>query len=120
MCEKSAWLEPLHLGFGRRTDAPVASQASQTTSIPTAYAATSAPISSYNTVFKAPDSPLTAANGIATLEEIEKRHILAALEHTKGNRTRAAELLQISIRTLRNKLNEYGYKTLGAAQPGQE
>ncbi len=120
MCDKSAWLEPSHLGFGRRTDAPVASQISQATSIPTVYAAPAASISSYNTVFKAPDSPLTAANGIATLEEIEKRHILAALEHTKGNRTRAAELLQISIRTLRNKLNEYGYKTLGAAQPGQE
>ena len=56
-------------------------------------------------------------NNIVTLEEIEKRHILAALDHTKGNRTRAAELLQISIRTLRNKLNEYGYKTLPGAQP---
>ena len=38
---------------------------------------------------------------------MEKLHILQAIEHTDGNRARAAELLQISIRTLRNKLNEY-------------
>ncbi len=44
------------------------------------------------------------------LAEIEKRHILAVLEHCKGNRTHAARLLGISIRTLRNKLNEYHYR----------
>jgi transcriptional regulator with PAS, ATPase and Fis domain len=42
-----------------------------------------------------------------TLSEIEKRHILAALEHCKNNRTHAAKLLEVSIRTLRNKLHEY-------------
>jgi DNA-binding NtrC family response regulator len=41
------------------------------------------------------------------LAEMEKRHILAALERCKGNRTHAAKLLDISIRTLRNKLHEY-------------
>ena len=41
------------------------------------------------------------------LAEMEKRHILAVLEHCKGNRTHAARLLDISIRTLRNKLHEY-------------
>jgi DNA-binding NtrC family response regulator len=41
------------------------------------------------------------------LAEMEKQHILAALEHCKGNRTHAARLLDISIRTLRNKLHEY-------------
>ena len=48
---------------------------------------------------------------IAPLSEVEKRHILAALEHSKGNRTHAAKMLAISIRTLRNKLNEYNCKT---------
>jgi DNA-binding NtrC family response regulator len=43
-----------------------------------------------------------------SLAEIEKRHILAMLESTGGNRTNAAKQLGISIRTLRNKLNEYG------------
>jgi DNA-binding NtrC family response regulator len=41
------------------------------------------------------------------LEELEKRHILRALEVCHGNRTHTAKLLRISIRTLRNKLVEY-------------
>ncbi len=47
------------------------------------------------------------ANGFPTLAELEKRHILAALQHCQGNRTHAAKLLDVSIRTLRNKLHEY-------------
>ena len=42
-----------------------------------------------------------------TLDAMEKRLILGTLENVNNNRTRAAELLGISIRTLRNKLNEY-------------
>jgi DNA-binding NtrC family response regulator len=38
---------------------------------------------------------------------MEKRMILKSLQKTSGNRTQAAELLGISVRTLRNKLNEY-------------
>jgi DNA-binding NtrC family response regulator len=41
------------------------------------------------------------------LAEIEKKHILRVLESCADNRTRAAEALGISIRTLRNKLQEY-------------
>jgi DNA-binding NtrC family response regulator len=44
---------------------------------------------------------------VMPLHELEKRAIFEALERTNGNRTQAAELLQISIRTLRNKLAEY-------------
>jgi DNA-binding NtrC family response regulator len=43
-----------------------------------------------------------------SLAEVEKRHIFAAMDKTDGNRTHAARLLGISVRTLRNKLNEYG------------
>lgn len=50
----------------------------------------------------------TADQPVLSLAELEKRAIFHALEHTKGNRTHAAKLLEISIRTLRNKLNEYG------------
>ncbi len=41
------------------------------------------------------------------LREIEKAAIFKALETSGGNRTKAAEILQVSIRTLRNKLAEY-------------
>jgi len=40
-------------------------------------------------------------------QEVEKTHILRVLEAMKGNRTQAAAVLEISIRTLRNKLNEF-------------
>jgi len=43
----------------------------------------------------------------APLKEIEKKVIFQALDETNGNRTHAAEILGISVRTLRNKLNEY-------------
>jgi two-component system response regulator FlrC len=42
-----------------------------------------------------------------SLRDIEQKVILGALEKTQGNRTHAAKILGISIRTLRNKLNEY-------------
>lgn len=46
----------------------------------------------------------------ASLREIEKNVILNTLDHTDGNRTHAAEILGISVRTLRNKMNEYRKK----------
>ncbi|RYZ84862.1 MAG: sigma-54-dependent Fis family transcriptional regulator, partial [Proteobacteria bacterium] len=39
--------------------------------------------------------------------EVEQKLILQTLQFTEQNRTRAAEILGISIRTLRNKINEY-------------
>jgi DNA-binding NtrC family response regulator len=44
---------------------------------------------------------------IVPLQEMEKRLILKSLKSTGGNRTQASELLGVSVRTLRNKLNEY-------------
>ena len=46
-------------------------------------------------------------NGPKTLADIEKIHILCTLEQLHNNKTRAAESLGISLRTLRNKLKEY-------------
>ncbi len=64
--------------------------------------------------------PVVAAGAgpqeVVPLAEVEKRQILAALEYTKGNRTHAARLLGISIRTLRNKLYAYGVRS-GAGNP---
>jgi DNA-binding NtrC family response regulator len=58
---------------------------------------------------QAPARPLAnhASKEPVALADIEKEHILHVLEVCVGNRTRAAEALGISIRTLRNKLNEY-------------
>jgi DNA-binding NtrC family response regulator len=53
-----------------------------------------------------PNGPY-AGRTVKPLHEIERQHILWALEQTGGNRTKAATLLEISIRTLRNKLHEY-------------
>ncbi|WP_088561782.1 sigma-54 interaction domain-containing protein [Arboricoccus pini] len=42
-----------------------------------------------------------------TIADMERELITQTLDHTSGNRTRAAEFLGISIRTLRNKLRQY-------------
>ncbi len=44
---------------------------------------------------------------VIPLHEMERIMIMKGLQVTAGNRTQAAELLGISVRTLRNKLNEY-------------
>ena len=41
------------------------------------------------------------------LAEIEKRHILRVVEHSSGNKTRAARILGIDTKTLYNKLKTY-------------
>ncbi|MDX8412853.1 MAG: sigma-54 dependent transcriptional regulator [Mariprofundales bacterium] len=46
-----------------------------------------------------------------SIRDMERVLIEQTLEHVRGNRTEAAKLLGISIRTLRNKLNEYGTGT---------
>jgi transcriptional regulator with PAS, ATPase and Fis domain len=43
-----------------------------------------------------------------SLREAEKRLLEATLRATAGNRTRAAELLGVSLRTIRNKIRDYG------------
>ena len=50
-----------------------------------------------------------------TVEEAERRLILRTLEATHNNKTRAAEILGISLKTLHNKLKEYG-TTAAAAE----
>jgi two-component system response regulator FlrC len=61
--------------------------------------------------------PLTA-DAPATLRDMEKNLIFSTLKQVKGNKTKASEILGISVRTMRNKLNEYkleqGTLTLGA------
>ncbi|MEA1831894.1 sigma-54 dependent transcriptional regulator [Methylobacterium durans] len=53
-----------------------------------------------------------------TVAQVECDLILDTLDHCLGNRTHAAKILGISIRTLRNKLNEYVESGLEVAEPG--
>jgi DNA-binding NtrC family response regulator len=53
-----------------------------------------------------------------TVAEVERDLILETLKHCLGNRTHAANILGISIRTLRNKLNEYTHDGMPVPPPG--
>jgi DNA-binding NtrC family response regulator len=81
-------------------------------------AANAAAAASVGVPVNAPPPPPAAAPGEeadgikfqigTTVEEAEKGLILRTLEHTRNNKTRAAEILGISLKTLHNKLKEYG------------
>ncbi len=88
LCGESGVIEPEHLGLTTISPVPAA------LAKPATETQTSA-------------APASAEGSVSTLADLEKRHILAMLDHCKGNRTQAAKLLDISIRTLRNKLHEY-------------
>jgi DNA-binding NtrC family response regulator len=55
-----------------------------------------------------------------TVGEAEKMLILKTLESTSNNKTRAAEILGISLKTLHNKLKEYGSAAADAAAEKEE
>ena len=55
---------------------------------------------------KEDESPLLLHVG-ASMAETERHLILRTLEHTRQNKTRAAVLLGISLKTLHNKLKKY-------------
>jgi len=59
----------------------------------------------------ATDIPPNGINLEKRIEEIESKYIRAALEKTGGNITHAAELLQMSFRSLRYKIKKLGLKT---------
>ena len=56
------------------------------------------------------DPALTSEDVIATLEEIEKKHIQQALTRLSGNITQTAKVLGISLSTLKRKIRDYGLK----------
>jgi len=53
-----------------------------------------------------------------TVADVERELILETLDHCLGNRTHASNILGISIRTLRNKLNQYTDEGLDVTAPG--
>jgi DNA-binding NtrC family response regulator len=59
--------------------------------------------------------PVISLQPGTTVEEAEERLILMTLKHTRDNKTRAAEILGISLKTLHNKLNRLRGKVPGKA-----
>ena len=94
LCGENGVLDPAHLGLltGEAQNPPAGSQ-----------------------VMTPGLAALSEGGEFLTLGELEKRQIIASLKRCKGNRTHAAKMLDISIRTLRNKLNEYNFQEEGAA-----
>ena len=85
MCGDNGMLEPEHLGLAVSPSSSAAAPADR----------------------GATPGALSSSGEFPTLGELEKQHIFAALDRCKGTRTHAAKLLDVSIRTLRNKLHEY-------------
>src|SRR5579883_2145972 len=54
-----------------------------------------------------------------TVADVERDLILETLQHCLGNRTHAANILGISIRTLRNKLQQYREEGVSVPLPGE-
>jgi two-component system response regulator PilR (NtrC family) len=58
--------------------------------------------------------PSEGMNLTAHLDQLEKTYLLEALRRTDGNQTNAAELLQMSVRSLRHLLDKHGVRGLTA------
>ena len=54
-----------------------------------------------------------------TVAQVERGLIIDTLQHCLGNRTHAANILGISIRTLRNKLKLYNEQGFAVPMPGE-
>ena len=62
----------------------------------------------YEIVKPTHDTSLSSFEG--TMEELEKMHIRKILAITKGNKTKAAEILGIGIPTLYRKIEKFGFE----------
>src|SRR5437868_2497765 len=73
-------------------------------------------ISNYNPyrVAEAMEFPEEGINLTAHLDQLEKTYVLEALRRTNGNQTNAAELLRLSVRSLRHLLDKHSIRSLTA------
>jgi DNA-binding NtrC family response regulator len=60
------------------------------------------------------DLPEEGLNLAAFLEQLEKTYIMEAMHRTGGNQSRAAEILQMSVRSLRHLLDKHGIRNITA------
>ncbi|MFQ5903604.1 MAG: helix-turn-helix domain-containing protein, partial [Candidatus Binatia bacterium] len=77
------------------------------------------PVSSLGSRSPASAEPVVPVPGM-TVSDMEKQLIFHTLEQVGGNRTHAARLLGVSIRTLRNKLREYRENKNNPGQDNEE
>ncbi|MCB2081757.1 MAG: sigma-54-dependent Fis family transcriptional regulator [Hyphomicrobiales bacterium] len=82
-----------------------------------ASSADSPPMSSPESTTATPSTGPLVGRSMAS---VEQELILGTLDHCLGNRTQAAKILGISIRTLRNKLNQYRETQLSEAAGGRK
>ena len=73
-------------------------------------------ITNYNPyrVAEAMEFPEEGINITAHLDQLEKSYLVEALRRTSGNQTNAAELLKLSVRSLRHLLDKHGIRGLTA------
>lgn len=67
-----------------------------------------------------PDATATRRLVGLAAAEVERELILATLRATAGNRTHAAAILEISVRSLRYKLNEYADDGIAVPPPATD
>jgi len=117
LCEDED-IQPVHLMMGTVQPPPPSKAKAKTAAAAKADPAAKQPDAGshgHNGASNGSTSNGSASNGNGTLgiavgmsmREVEKKLIFETLRKVDGNRTKAAKLLSISIRTLRNKLNEY-------------
>lgn len=53
-----------------------------------------------------------------TLNEVKKNYVLKVLNHTEGNKAKAAKILGLSIKTIYNLLEKYSREEIVAAKAG--
>jgi DNA-binding NtrC family response regulator len=116
LCSEGGMLETEHLGFSPAGGPPVGTAAKGSHASGSTTMASGAGTGG-TSAFATP-APASTSGTLVSLAELEKQHIFVALEKTNQNRTHAAKLLGISIRTLRNKLSEYGV-TAKEESPGE-
>ena len=55
-----------------------------------------------------PPGPRLPADGLASLPEVERRHVERVLQATGWNKARAARVLEVDIKTLNKKIRDFG------------
>ena len=66
------------------------------------------------------DLPEAGINLVTHLENLEKTYVVEALRTTAGNQTKAAELLQMPVRSLRHLLDKHNVRSLSAQMRGSD